>query len=123
MIPFFLNCTKGFGFTVEDIENSCPAEMMHYVRAHRADIEEKDMYIWNWTGSYGISALVFAIDHCLNGKKASTEYVKAPVIDGKMKEQIEKNNKERQLQEFVASLETMKANFEAAHPEKKRKRG
>lgn len=87
--------------------------MTYYIRAHRTEIEERDMYVWEWTGSYGISALMFAIDHNLSGHKAVTEYLDKPVIDGNIRKQIEENNIQRQREQFVAMLETMQANFEA----------
>ena len=35
--------------------------------------------MWHFAGTYGISALIYAIDRCLNGKKARSEYIKKPV--------------------------------------------
>lgn len=34
-----------------------------------------------WWGNYGISALVYAIEHCLAGKKAKSEYVKEAILN------------------------------------------
>ena len=50
--------------------------------------------MWAWWGNYGISALYFAIEHCLNGKKAKTKYVNEPIMakvlenDGLTEEEI-----------------------------------
>lgn len=95
--------------------------MGYYVKAHTAEIEEKDLYAWQWTGYYGISALVFAVEHCLAGQKAKTEYVKLPLVEGSVKKQVEEQNIENQRKQFVEMLQNMKANFEATHPEKKHK--
>ena len=90
---------------------SCPKDMIPYVKAHTVEIEERDMHIWEWTGAYGISALVYSLDHMFNGKKAKTEYPKTPIVEGKIKQQIEENNIVRQREEFVRMLETMQRNF------------
>lgn len=71
------------------------------------------MRVWQAVGSYGVSALVYAIDHCLSGQKAKTEYLKAPIIEGEIKKMVEENNIQRQREEFVRWMETMQANFEA----------
>ena len=50
--------------------------------------------MWAWWGNYGISALCFAIEHCLNGKKAKSKYVNEPIMakvlenDGLTEEEI-----------------------------------
>jgi hypothetical protein len=41
--------------------------------------------MWSWWGNYGISAVTCALDHCLNGKKAKTKYIKKPLLQGKPK--------------------------------------
>ena len=67
-----------------------------------------------WIGTYGVSALLFAIEHCLNGKKAKTKYVDTPLM-----QKVENQNKplseedlQKQRELFVAKLEVMKSNFE-----------
>ena len=68
-----------------------------------------------WWGSYGISALIVAIDRCLHGKKAKAKYIDEPILqdinsknDGKFSE--EELQKQREL--FVAKLQVMQTNFE-----------
>ena len=41
--------------------------------------QERENDIWRWCGDYGMSALICAIDRCLNGKKAKSEYFKQAV--------------------------------------------
>ena len=92
---------------------SCPKELEPYNKAHKMNIVEQDNLQHMWWGNYGISALRFAIDHCLNGKKANTKYLKEPILkqkfenDGLTEEEIQK---QREL--FVAKLQVMQTNFE-----------
>ena len=92
---------------------SCPKELEPFNKAHNKKIEEQDVLQHLWWGNYGISALMFAIDHCLHGKKANTEYLKESILsqtfenDGLTEEEIQK---QREL--FVARLQVMQTNFE-----------
>ena len=86
---------------------SCPKELEPFDKAHKKKIEEQDVLQHLWWGNYGISALRFAIDHCLNGKKANTEYLKEPIFknllenDGLTEEQIH----EKELKKALLSEE------------------
>ena len=75
--------------------DSCPTELKPYVIAHQRKMEEED-YIWFLRfREYGIASHVFAIDHCLNGRKATSKYLDRPIFssieepDGKYKESRE----------------------------------
>lgn len=75
--------------------DSCPKELEPYAIAHRKKIEEQDYLQWQWWGSYGLSAVCFAVDHCLNGKKARSKYLDRQIFadieepQGKYKESRE----------------------------------
>lgn len=111
-----LLATKGHGITVHDIDMSCPNDMKPYLLAYEQEQVIKDRQAWNWIGSYGVSALMVAIDHCFNGKKAKTEYVKSPITD---MPKINQQEIQRQREAFLMSLQAMKANWELTHPKKK----
>lgn len=59
--------------------DSCPKEMEVYDKAHKKRVIEQDKLQHMWWGNYGISALIVAIDHCINAKKAKSEYVKEAI--------------------------------------------
>lgn len=110
--------TKGYGLTPNDIDCSCPADLEPYSKAHRLETLEKDSLIYTWIGSYGLSAVSVAVEHCLAGRKAKSKYIEKPIM-----QQIEEKNKtlseeelQRQRELFVAKLEVMKTNFELNHP-------
>lgn len=54
-----------------------------------------------WWGNYGISALVFAVEHCLAGRSAKTEYVEKPILF----RESEKENGYKESKEEVAVIE------------------
>lgn len=60
--------------------DSCPKELLAYDRAYKQKIIEKDCMIHMWIGNYGLSALTVAIEHCMHGNKAKSEYIKEPIL-------------------------------------------
>lgn len=49
------------------------------MKGYNERLKHEDMLQHMWWGAYGISALTVAIEHCLAGKKAKSEYVKEPI--------------------------------------------
>ncbi len=60
--------------------DSCPKELEPYDIAHENEIKELDYLQHMWWGTYAKSALCCAIDHCINGKNAKSEYIKEPIM-------------------------------------------
>lgn len=59
-----------------------PKKLQYFQKAHRQKIEEIDFLLHAWVGNYGLSAIGVAIEHCLHGKKAKSEYIKEPIMSG-----------------------------------------
>ncbi len=74
--------TKGYGFTVDDIDWSCPADLEPYAKARKVEVMENDRIIHAVCGNYVLSAVSVAVEHCLAGKKAKSEYIKKPILQG-----------------------------------------
>ena len=72
--------TKGYGFTVDDIDWMSPSDLKPYEKAHKLEMVEQDNLIYTWCGNYIMSAVSVAIEHCLAGKKAKLEYLKEPTL-------------------------------------------
>jgi hypothetical protein len=68
-----------------------PAQLGYCIKGYNLKRQRQDMDMWDWWGNYGISAVVFSVDHCLNGKKARSEYIKEPIMY--KREESESNNK------------------------------
>lgn len=98
----WLRYTKGYGFTVKDIDSSCPADLEPYAKAYAQDMKQRDREMWMWWGNYGLQATAVAIDHCLNGDKAKSSYTEKPVLD---KISQENDSKYKESNEQVAVYE------------------
>lgn len=91
----------------------------HIINCIRKGYEEKlkqdDRLQHVWWGRYGISALVYAIDHCFN-KHACSEYEKEPFfsISG-MNGQLTEEEKQRELEIFIRQNERMRSGWKRKH--------
>lgn len=101
--------------------HSTPKVLKAYGEAYKIKIKTADRLAWQFSGSYILSAVAVAVEHCLGGKKAKSEFVKSPIL-----EKIEEENRplseaelQKQRELFVARLEAMKANFDLNHKPKK----
>ena len=83
--------------------DSCPKELEPYNKAHKMKMAEQDNLQYMWWGSYGISALIVAIDRCFSGKKSKAEYIKEPILsktfenDGLTEEEIQEKELRKAL--------------------------
>ena len=48
---------------------------------HKEKRMEMDQLMHIWFGTYGLSAMEVAIEHCLAGKKAKSKYIEEPVFN------------------------------------------
>ena len=76
-----------------------------------------------WFGTYGLSAVSVAVEHCLAGRKAKSKYIEKPVLSEIQEKNSNKilteDEKQAQLDKFVMSLKIMESNFNAEHKSKK----
>lgn len=66
---------------MHDIDTSCPADLKPYADAYNLEKKQKDNDMWTWFGTYGLSAVSVAVDHCLAGRKARSKYIEKPIIE------------------------------------------
>ena len=102
--------------------HSTPKVLKAYGEAYKIKIKTLDRLAWQFCGNYVLSAVSVAVEHCLAGKKAVSEFVKKPML-----QEMEDANKpmseaelQKQRELFVARLEAMKTNFELNHKSKKK---
>lgn len=69
------------GISIEEFKHLNPKKLEWCYKGYKLEKEEEDRNSWQRWGDYGISALIFAIDHCLNGDKARTTYVEKPISE------------------------------------------
>lgn len=76
-----------------------------------------------WFGTYGLSAVSVAVEHCLFGRKAKSKYIEKPVLseiqERKTNKELTEEEKQTKLDMFVMSLKIMESNFKAEHKNKK----
>lgn len=95
--------------------DSCPKELEPYDLAYEKKIKERDALMYAWWGNYGLSALSVAIEHCLGGKKAKSEYIKEPMFSkiGEKKQEnkpLSEEDKIKQTELLFAKLNVLSAN-------------
>lgn len=71
--------TKGYGFSVDDIDWSCPADLDPYAKAYKLQIQHQDAQL-HTMGLYALSAISVAIEHNFAGKKAKSKYIEEPFL-------------------------------------------
>lgn len=74
--------TKGYGFTINDIDWSCPADLEPYEKAHKLELIERDAQMYNM-GKYAEIAFSVVMAHFgagLAGKYSRAEYIEKPFM-------------------------------------------
>lgn len=85
------------------------------MKGHEEKILEQDRLAWIFN-QYTLSAVSTAVEHCLAGKKAKSEYIKKPFLSEieitKNEEITEEKRIEMERQKLAMTLRVMQANFE-----------
>ena len=91
------------GVSYETFKHLNPTKLIPFFKAYKQKEIMEDERAWRIWGNYGISALIFAIEHCLSGKKAKSEYIKEPIMakafenDGLTQEEIDEKEMQKML--------------------------
>ena len=79
---------------MHDIDTSCPTDLQPYADAYNLDKKQRDNEMWMWFGTYGLSAVSVAVEHCLAGRKAKSKYIKKPINEQQGKDDSEMTEEE-----------------------------
>lgn len=90
--------TKGYGITVSDIDDGCPADFEPYEMAHNEELKEHDFLLYNM-GLYNMSAFATVI---ANGFGKKETYIKEPLLT---KYENENNEVAAESREEIAIIE------------------
>lgn len=88
--------------TEEQFWRSNPRIIKIWERAYKLRMNTLNEYIFNWVGNYGISALIYSIDHGLNGRKAKSKYLDKPIQMFELDEKEKKQAQKKELEKFMA---------------------
>ena len=103
------------GISYTEFLHMTPKKLNYCLKGYRLKQNMKDAEAYSCVGNYVLSAIIYSLDHVLNGRKAKTEYPSEPVSAAR-----EKNEKEdylrKQRELFVAKLKIMKSNYDLSHP-------
>lgn len=84
------------------------------LKGHQDKIKEQDRMNW-LLGSYINNAVIVAIDHSFNGKKATSKYIEKPFLEEKSYKKVEKSMSQKELEKSAENvflqLGIMGANF------------
>ena len=94
--------TKVYGFTVDDIDWSSPADLEPYSKAYNLEIMQKDS-LMHTMGMYNMSAVMVSIDRFIAGRKSKAEYINEPILQKSIEEQCmtQEELDERELQKML----------------------
>jgi hypothetical protein len=101
-----------YGMTEEQFWNSNPRIIKVWEQAYKNEQNRMNNLIYNWVGNYGVSALMFAIDHCLNGRKAKAKYLEQPIQIFELTEEEKEKATQKARQNFLAWAENMQRKFD-----------
>ena len=92
-------------------------------KGHEEKIKEADYLAW-LCNQYTASAVMVAVDRCLNGKKATSKYVEKPVLQDvffkeensvSMQGDLTEEEKKQKTEKLFMQLKIMGANFNLNH--------
>lgn len=84
---------NAIGVSWSEFWNMNPRIIKLLLKGHEEKIKEQDYLAWLFS-QYTLSAVSVAVEHCLAGRKARSEYIKEPIMskvfedDGLTEEQI-----------------------------------
>lgn len=119
-----MNVTKGYGFSVNDINWSCPSELKPYEDAYFLSLKQHDTEMY-MQGLYFREALLSSVcNNSLWMKSGSSPY-KYPektytelMEEKEMNENMTDDEKKKQTELLFEKLSIMQMNFEHSHDKK-----
>ena len=85
----------------EQFWNSNPRIIKVWESAWRKEQLRQNELIHSYVGNYILSAVSTAVDHCLNGQKATSKYIEKPI---QLFELTEEEKKQQQLKAIEAFM-------------------
>lgn len=97
------------GMSEEQFWHSNPRIIKVWEQAYKDEMNAKNR-MEHIYGRYTLSAMITAVDHCLNGRKAKSEYLDEPIRLFPKTEEEKAIDAEIELQKFIAWGNSMISN-------------
>lgn len=112
----WLPLALSIGISEHDFWNMTMRQLNIHIKAHEMKMKILDQQVWAFCGVYVLSAVGVAVEHCLAGKDAKSEYVQSPITQNKevieKKEITEEERIKMENYKLAMTLKIMQANFE-----------
>lgn len=92
--------TKGYGFSISDIDESCPADLEPYNKAYKLEQKTNDSLVYAWFGEYFRSALGAMFD-------SKEKYAEKPILSREM----DQYDIQQEREAFMQKLDIIGRNF------------
>ena len=108
------------GISLEEFKHMTPAELGHCIKGYELRMKMQDRVAWEYFGSYGLSAVMTAVEHCLAGPKAVTKYIEKPNLqEGILSNRpLTEEEKMKEVDRFWAQEEARRVNWRRNHKRK-----
>ena len=85
------------------------------MKGHAEKIKEQDHLAWLFN-QYTLSAVSVAVEHCLAGRKANSEYINKPFMQGiNQSVHTTEEDKQRAVDQFFAQEKARRVNWRRNH--------
>lgn len=93
-----------------------PKKLEAFYKAHQIKMEEKNQLAW-FFNQYTLSAVWFAVEHNIHGRKANSKYAEKPfpLYEKDKKEELTEEEKQREVDLFFAREKARRINWKRNH--------
>lgn len=97
-----------------------PTKLGYCLKGYEIKRKDRDEEVWSYLGTYGISAVLTAVEHCLAGSKAVSKYIEKPNLqDGILQNRpLTEEEQMREVDKFFAQEEARRINWRRTHRKK-----
>ena len=113
------------GISLEEFKHMTPTELGYCLNGYEMRRKMHDRAVWEYFGTYGLSAVMTAVEHCLAGSKAVSKYIEKPNLqDGTLQSRsLTEEEKMLEVDKFFAQEEARRINWRRTHKKKTEQQG
>ena len=113
--------TKGYGFTIEDIDWSCPADLEPYAKAYKFKMQQYDsmMHTMGLYNEIAYEVVMARFGAGLAGKKSSAKYIEKPFMELQEENRpLTEEETQREVDRFFAAERARRINWKRSQKAK-----